>query len=79
VLEPVRPGFDRQVKAFTEFGVLVRALAYILAYARECGKPRKSGVERELHRSSWKARTTSLFPALDAEVVFSDALQKKNR
>src|SRR5437899_11021259 len=80
-LEPVRPGSIGKVKAFSSnFGVLVRALAYILAY----GPGVRQATEDAVLNANYIRKQLEGFydlpyslPSMH-EVVFSDAIQKKN-
>jgi glycine dehydrogenase subunit 2 len=81
VLESVRPDSIGRVKAFTgNFGVLVRALAYILAYGPGVRQATEDAV---LNANYIRKHLEGVFelpyslPSMH-EVVFSDALQKKN-
>jgi len=81
VLESVRPDSIGRVKAFTgNFGVLVRALAYILAYGPGVRQATEDAV---LNANYIRKHLEDVFelpyslPSMH-EVVFSDALQKKN-
>jgi len=58
--------------------VLVRALAYILAYGRECGNTEDACVDANYIRKHLKARTTSLFLPSMPEVCSATASKKKN-
>jgi glycine dehydrogenase subunit 2 len=80
-LEPVRPDSIGRVKAFSSnFGVLVRALAYILAYGPGVRQATEDAV---LNANYIRKHLTGVFelpyslPSMH-EVVFSDAIQKKN-
>ena len=75
------PGIHRTVKAFSgNFGVLVRALAYILAYGPGIRQATEDAV---LNANYIRKNLEGVFdlpyslPSMH-EVVFSDALQKKN-
>jgi len=80
-LEPVRPDSIGKVKAFSSnFGVLVRALAYILAY----GPGVRQATEDAVLNANYIRKQLEGFydlpyslPSMH-EVVFSDAIQKKN-
>jgi glycine dehydrogenase subunit 2 len=81
VLESVRPDAIGRVRAFTgNFGVLVRALAYILAYGPGVRQATEDAV---LNANYIRKGLESVYdlpyslPSLH-EVVFSDAIQKKN-
>jgi glycine dehydrogenase subunit 2 len=81
VLEQDRPHSIGRVKAFAgNFGVLVRALAYILAYGPGIRQATEDAV---LNANYIRKRLDGIFslpyslPSMH-EVVFSDALQKKN-
>ena len=81
VLQTVRPDSIGRVKAFVgNFGVLVRALAYILAYGPGVRQATEDAV---LNANYVRKHLESVFdlpyslPSMH-EVVFSDALQKKN-
>src|SRR6266850_6168616 len=80
-LEPVRPDSIGRVKAFAgNFGVLVRALAYILAYGPGVRQATEDAV---LNANYIRKHLEGVFdlpyslPSMH-EVVFSDAIQKKN-
>ena len=80
-LESVRPDSIGRVKAFSgNFGVLVRALAYILAYGPGVRQATEDAV---LNANYIRKHLEDVFelpyslPSMH-EVVFSDALQKKN-
>ena len=80
-LEPVRQHSIGRVKAFSgNFGVLVRALAYILAY---CPGVRQATEDAVLNANYIRKHLEAFFdlpyslPSMH-EVVFSDAFQKKN-
>jgi glycine dehydrogenase subunit 2 len=80
-LEPVRPDSIGKVKAFAgNFGVLVRALAYILAYGPGVRQATEDAV---LNANYIRKNLEGVFdlpyslPSMH-EVVFSDAIQKKN-
>ncbi len=80
-LEPVRPHSIGKVKAFSgNFGVLVRALAYILAYGPGIRQATEDAV---LNANYIRKHLEGVFdlpyslPSMH-EVVFSDAIQKKN-
>ena len=80
-LESVRPDSIGRVKAFNgNFGVLVRALAYILAYGPGVRQATEDAV---LNANYIRKHLEGVFdlpyslPSMH-EVVFSDALQKKN-
>src|SRR5256884_121591 len=80
-LEPLRPDSIGKVKAFSSnFGVLVRALAYILAY----GPGVRQATEDAVLNANYIRKQLEGFydlpyslPSMH-EVVFSDAIQKKN-
>jgi len=80
-LEPVRPDSIGKLKAFSSnFGVLVRALAYILAY----GPGVRQATEDAVLNANYIRKQLEGFydlpyslPSMH-EVVFSDAIQKKN-
>ena len=81
VLEAVRPDSIGRVKAFSgNFGVLVRALAYILAYGPGIRQATEDAV---LNANYIRKNLEGVFelpyslPSMH-EAVFSDALQKKN-
>jgi glycine dehydrogenase subunit 2 len=81
VLEPVRPDSIGRVKAFSgNFGVLVRALAYILAYGPGVRQATEDAV---LNANYIRKKLEGIYelpyslPSMH-EVVFSDAIQKKN-
>ena len=80
-LESVRPEAIGRVKAFAgNFGVLVRALAYILAYGPGIRQATEDAV---LNATYIRKRLEGVFelpyslPSMH-EVVFSDAIQKRN-
>jgi glycine dehydrogenase subunit 2 len=80
-LEQIRPDTIGRVKAFSgNFGVLVRALAYILAYGPGVRQATEDAV---LNANYIRKHLEGIFdlpyslPSMH-EVVFSDALQKKN-
>ena len=80
-LETVRPDSIGRVKAFSgNFGVLVRALAYILAYGPGVRRATEDAV---LNATYIRKNLEGVFalpyslPSMH-EVVFSDAIQKKN-
>jgi glycine dehydrogenase subunit 2 len=80
-LEPMRPDSIGRVKAFAgNFGVLVRALAYILAYGPGVRQATEDAV---LNANYIRKNLEGVYdlpyslPSMH-EVVFSDALQKKN-
>ncbi|GAC1662383.1 MAG: aminomethyl-transferring glycine dehydrogenase subunit GcvPB [Candidatus Acidiferrum sp.] len=80
-LESVRPDSIGRVKAFSgNFGVLVRALAYILAYGPGVRQATEDAV---LNANYIRKRLEGVYdlpyslPSMH-EVVFSDALQKRN-
>ena len=80
-LETVRPNSIGKVKAFVgNFGVLVRALAYILAYGPGVRQATEDAV---LNANYIRKRLEAVYdlpyslPSMH-EVVFSDAIQKKN-
>src|ERR1700732_3345765 len=80
-LEQIRPDSIGRVKAFSgNFGVLVRALAYILAYGPGVRQATEDAV---LNANYIRKHLEGIFdlpyslPSMH-EVVFSDALQKKN-
>jgi glycine dehydrogenase subunit 2 len=80
-LEQIRPDSIGRVKAFSgNFGVLVRALAYILAYGSGVRQATEDAV---LNANYIRKHLEGIFdlpyslPSMH-EVVFSDALQKKN-
>jgi glycine dehydrogenase subunit 2 len=80
-LESVRPDSIGRVKAFSgNFGVLVRALAYILAYGPGVRQATEDAV---LNANYIRKHLEGVFempyslPSMH-EVVFSDAIQKKN-
>jgi glycine dehydrogenase subunit 2 len=80
-LEPVRPDSIGRVKAFTgNFGVLVRALAYILAYGPGLRQATEDAVLNANYIRKHLEGAYELPYSLPSmhEVVFSDALQKKN-
>jgi glycine dehydrogenase subunit 2 len=81
VLEGVRPDSIGKVKAFTgNFGVLVRALAYILAYGPGVRQATEDAVLNANYiRKQLEGVYLLPFPLPSMhEVVFSDAIQKKN-
>jgi glycine dehydrogenase subunit 2 len=81
VLEPVRPDSIGKVRAFTgNFGVLVRALAYILAYGPGVRQATEDAVLNANYIRKGLEGYYELPYSLPSmhEVVFSDALQKKN-
>ena len=81
VLEPVRPDSIGKVRAFTgNFGVLVRALAYILAYGPGLRQATEDAVLNANYIRKGLEGYYELPYSLPSmhEVVFSDALQKKN-
>src|SRR5579884_3193511 len=81
VLEPVRPDSIGKVRAFTgNFGVLVRALAYILAYGPGLRQATEDAVLNANYIRKGLEGCYELPYSLPSmhEVVFSDALQKKN-
>ena len=80
-LEPVRPDSIGRVKAFAgNFGVLVRALAYILAYGPGVRQATEDAV---LNANYIRKHLEGIYdlpyslPSMH-EVVFSDAFQKRN-
>jgi len=80
-LESIRPDTIGRVKAFSgNFGVLVRALAYILAYGPGIRQATEDAV---LNATYIRKNLEGVFdlpyslPSMH-EVVFSDAIQKKN-
>ncbi|HTT32906.1 MAG TPA: aminomethyl-transferring glycine dehydrogenase subunit GcvPB [Methylomirabilota bacterium] len=80
-LEPVRPDSIGRVKAFSSnFGVLVRALAYILAYGPGVRQATEDAV---LNANYIRKHLEGIYelpyslPSMH-EVVFSDAIQRKN-
>src|SRR5260370_3990034 len=80
-LEPVRRDSSGRVKAFAgNFGVLVRELAYILAYGPGVRQATEDAV---LNANYIRKQLEGVFdlpyslPSMH-EVVFSDAMQKKN-
>src|SRR5438552_17155139 len=80
-LETVRPHSVGKVKAFAgNFGVLVRALAYILAYGPGVRQATEDAVLNANYIRKHLEGTFDLPYSLPSmhEVVFSDALQKKN-
>jgi glycine dehydrogenase subunit 2 len=80
-LEPVRPDSIGRVKAFSSnFGVLVRALAYILAYGPGVRQATEDAVLNANYIRKHLAGIFDLPYSLPSmhEVVFSDAIQKKN-
>jgi glycine dehydrogenase subunit 2 len=81
VLESVRPDSIGKVRAFTgNFGVLVRALAYILAYGPGVRLATEDAVLNANYIRKGLEGSYELPYSLPSmhEVVFSDALQKKN-
>src|SRR5450631_3282488 len=81
VLEPVRPHSIGKVKAFSgNFGVLVRALAYILAYGPGIRQATEDAVLNANYIRKHLEGVYDLPYSLPSmhEVVFSDAIQKKN-
>jgi glycine dehydrogenase subunit 2 len=81
VLEPVRPHSIGRVKAFSgNFGVLVRALAYILAYGPGIRQATEDAVLNANYIRKHLEGVYDLPYSLPSmhEVVFSDAIQKKN-
>src|SRR3989449_1888640 len=81
VLEPVRPDSIGRVKAFTgNFGVLVRALAYILAYGPGVRQATEDAVLNANYIRKQLEGVYELPYSLPSmhEAVFSDTLQKKN-
>src|SRR5467141_1131702 len=80
-LEPVRPDSIGRVKAFAgNFGVLVRALAYILAYGPGVRQATEDAVLNANYIRKQLEGVYELPYSLPSmhEVVFSDAIQKKN-
>src|SRR2546430_618355 len=80
-LEPVRPDSIGRVRAFSSnFGVLVRALAYILAYGPGVRQATEDAVLNANYIRRHLEGVYDLPYSLPSmhEVVFSDALQKKN-
>jgi glycine cleavage system P protein (glycine dehydrogenase) subunit 2 len=80
-LEPVRPNSIGKVKAFGgNFGVLVRALAYILAYGPGVRQATEDAVLNANYIRKHLEGVYELPYSLPSmhEVVFSDAIQKKN-
>jgi glycine dehydrogenase subunit 2 len=80
-LEPVRPDSIGRVKAFSSnFGVLVRALAYILAYGPGVRQATEDAVLNANYIRKHLEGVYELPYSLPSmhEVVFSDAIQKKN-
>jgi glycine dehydrogenase subunit 2 len=80
-LEPVRPDSIGRVKAFSSnFGVLVRALAYILAYGPGVCQATEDAVLNANYIRKHLEGVYELPYSLPSmhEVVFSDAIQKKN-
>src|SRR5246500_1676959 len=80
-LEPVRPDSIGRVKAFAgNFGVLVRALAYILAYGPGVRQATEDAVLNANYIRKQLEGAYELPYSLPSmhEVVFSDAIQKKN-
>ena len=80
-LEPVRPHSIGRVKAFSgNFGVLVRALAYILAYGPGVRQATEDAVLNANYIRKHLEGSFDLPYSLPSmhEVVFSDALQKRN-
>jgi glycine dehydrogenase subunit 2 len=80
-LEPVRPDSIGKVKAFSSnFGVLVRALAYILAYGPGIRRATEDAVLNANYIRKHLEGVYDLPYSLPSmhEVVFSDAIQKKN-
>ena len=80
-LETVRPHSVGKVKAFAgNFGVLVRALAYILAYGPGVRQATEDAVLNANYIRKHLEGTFDLPYSLPSmhEVVFSDAIQKKN-
>src|SRR3989454_757299 len=80
-LEPIRPDSIGRVKAFTgNFGVLVRALAYILAYGPGVRQATEDAVLNANYIRKHLEGVYELPYSLPSmhEVVFSDAIQKKN-
>src|SRR5207249_6987547 len=80
-LEPVRPNSIGRVKAFSgNFGVLVRALAYILAFGPGVRQATEDAVLNANYIRKQLEGVYELPYSLPSmhEVVFSDALQKNN-
>ncbi len=80
-LEPVRPDSIGRVKAFSgNFGVLLRALAYILAYGPGIRQATEDAVLNANYIRKHLEGVYDLPYSLPSmhEVVFSDAIQKKN-
>jgi len=80
-LEPIRPDSIGRVKAFSSnFGVLVRALAYILAYGPGVRQATEDAVINANYIRKHLEGVYELPYSLPSmhEVVFSDAIQKKN-
>src|SRR5437764_70307 len=80
-LEPVRPDSIGRVRAFSSnFGVLVRALAYILAYGPGVRQATEDAVLNANYIRKHLEGVYDLPYSLPSmhEVVFSDAIQKKN-
>jgi glycine dehydrogenase subunit 2 len=80
-LEPVRPDSIGRVKAFSgNFGVLVRALAYILAYGPGIRQATEDAVLNANYIRKHLEGAYDLPYSLPSmhEVVFSDARQRKN-
>src|ERR1700686_3294105 len=80
-LEPVRPHSIGRVKAYSgNFGVLVRALAYILAYGPGVRQATEDAVLNANYIRKHLEGVYELPYSLPSmhEVVFSDVLQKKN-
>src|SRR5437763_4398943 len=80
-LEPVRPDSIGRVKAFSgNFGVLVRALAYILAYGPGVRQATEDAVLNANYIRKHLEGVYELPYSLPSmhEVVFSDAIQKKD-
>jgi glycine dehydrogenase subunit 2 len=80
-LEAVRPHSIGRVKAFAgNFGVLVRALAYILAYGPGVRQATEDAVLNAIYIRKNLEGVFDLPYSLPSmhEVVFSDAIQKKN-
>jgi glycine dehydrogenase subunit 2 len=81
VLEPVRPHAIGKVKAFSgNFGVLVRALAYILAYGPDIRQATEDAVLNANYIRKHLEGVYDLPYSLPSmhEVVFSDAIQKRS-
>jgi glycine dehydrogenase subunit 2 len=81
VLESVRPDSIGKVRAFVgNFGVLVRALAYILAYGPGMGEATEDAVLNANYIRKHLEGSYELPYSLPSmhEVVFSDAYQRKN-